>query len=106
MSRIPGRPVANPERGWRYSKPDPHRELPMGRLTEKGSHTMPQLAAELLSLGTKITPASISRWFIRNGYSVNNTAGQRLYEGTLWPLADADLHRGPALLRPHGTLGD
>ena len=31
---------------------------------------MPQLAAELLALGTKITPASIARWFIRHGYSV------------------------------------
>ena len=34
---------------------------------------MPQLAAELAALGTKVMPASISRWFIRQGYSFKKT---------------------------------
>jgi hypothetical protein len=34
---------------------------------------MSQLAAELLALGTKITPASISRWFRRQGYRFKKT---------------------------------
>jgi hypothetical protein len=47
-------------------------------VAEKGDITMPQLAAELLALGTKVTPASISHWFIRQGYSFKkNAAGQR-----------------------------
>ncbi len=67
--------AAKPEGGWRYSKLDPHREFLIQRVVEKGDITMPQLAAELLALGTKITPASISRWFIRNGYSVKKRCG-------------------------------
>jgi len=76
--RATGSLAAKPEGGWRYSKLDPHREFLIHRVTEKGDLTMPQLAAELLALGTKITPASISRWFRRNGYSFKqNAAGQR-----------------------------
>ncbi len=72
--RATGSLAAKPEGGWRYSKLDPHREFLIQRVVEKGDITMPQLAAELLALGTKITPASISRWFIRNGYSVKENA--------------------------------
>ncbi|WP_404294712.1 hypothetical protein ACD578_30655 (plasmid) [Microvirga sp. RSM25] len=49
-------------------------------MTEKGDITMPQLAAELAALGTKIRLASILRWFICQGYSVKNTAGQRSFD--------------------------
>jgi transposase len=67
-----------PEGGWRSSKLDPHREFLLQRVAEKGDITMPQLAAELAALGTKVTPASISHWFIRQGYSFKkNAAGQR-----------------------------
>jgi transposase len=76
--RATGSLAAKPEGGWRYSKLDPHRAFLIRRVAEKGEITMPQLAAELLALGTKITPASISHWFIRQGYSVKkNAAGQR-----------------------------
>jgi hypothetical protein len=34
---------------------------------------MPQLAAELAARGTEVTPASISRWFRRNGYRFKKT---------------------------------
>ena len=34
---------------------------------------MPQLAAELAALGTRVMPASISRWFIRHGYRFKKT---------------------------------
>jgi transposase len=67
--RATGSLAAKPEGGWRSSKLDPHRELLIRRVAEKGDLTMPQLAAELAALGTKVTPASISRWFIRQGYS-------------------------------------
>jgi hypothetical protein len=36
---------------------------------------MPQLAAELAALGNKVTPASVSRWFIRQGYSIEKRWG-------------------------------
>ena len=67
--RATGSLTPKPEGGWRYSKLDPHREFLVRRVGEKGDITMPQLAAELLALGTKVTPAAISRWFIRQGYS-------------------------------------
>jgi transposase len=76
--RATGSLAAEPEGGWRYSKLDPHREFLVERVTEKGDITMPQLAAELLALGTKITPVSISRWFIRNGYSVKKARMAKL----------------------------
>ncbi len=76
--RTTGSLAAQPEGGWRYSKLDPHREFLIRRVAEKGDITMPQLAADLLALGTKITPAAIARWFIRQGYSFKkNAAGQR-----------------------------
>jgi transposase len=80
--RASGSLAPKPEGGWRYSKLDPYRDFLIRRVAEKGDLTMPQLAAELLALGTKITPASISRWFRRNGYRFKkNAAGQRT--GTL-----------------------
>ena len=76
--RATGSLAAKPEGGWRYSKLDPHREFLIRRVAEKGDITMPQLAAELADLGTRIMPASIARWFIRQGYSFKkNAAGQR-----------------------------
>jgi transposase len=76
--RATGSLAAKPEGGWRYSKLDPHREFLIRRVAEKGDITMPQLAAELAALGTKIMPASISHWFIRQGYRFKkNAAGQR-----------------------------
>jgi transposase len=76
--RATGSLAAKPEGGWRYSKLDPHRDFLIQRVAEKGDITMPQLAAELAALGTRVMPASISRWFIRQGYSFKkNVAGQR-----------------------------
>jgi len=76
--RATGSLAAQPEGGWRYSKLDPHREFLLQRVAEKGDITMPQLASELATRGTKVTPASISHWFIRQGYSFKkNAAGQR-----------------------------
>jgi transposase len=67
--RVTGSLAPKPEGGWRYSKLAPHRDFLVGQVGGKGDITMPQLAAELLALGTRVTPAAISRWFIRNGYS-------------------------------------
>ena len=76
--RATGSLAAKPEGGWRYSKLDPHRDFLLQRVAEKGDITMPQLAAELAARGTKVMPASIARWFIRQGYSFKkNAAGQR-----------------------------
>jgi transposase len=71
--RATGSLAAKPEGGWRYSKLDPHREFLLQRVDEKGDITMPQLAAELAARGTKVLPASIARWFIRQGYSFKKT---------------------------------
>jgi len=95
--RATGSLAAKPEGGWRYSKLDPHRELLIRRVAEKGDLTMPQLAAELAALGTKITPASISRWFIRQGYSFKkNAAGQRTRTLRRAPGPRALAHQTPA----------
>ena len=50
--RATGSLAAKPEGGWRYSKLDPHRDFLIRRVTETNDITMPQLAAELLALGT------------------------------------------------------
>jgi transposase len=76
--RATGSLAPKPEGGWRYSKLDPHREFLIRRVREKGDITMPHLAAELAALGTTVTPASVSHWLIRQGYSFKkNAAGQR-----------------------------
>jgi transposase len=95
--RATGSLAPKPEGGWRYSKLDPHRELLIRRMDEKGDLTMPQLAAELAALGTKITPASISRWFIRQGYSFKkNAAGQRTRTLRRAPGTRVLAHQTPA----------
>jgi transposase len=71
--RATGSLAPKPEGGWRSSKLDPRREFLIRRVTEKDDLTMPQLAAERAALGTKVTPASISHWFIRQGYSFKKT---------------------------------
>jgi transposase len=95
--RATGSLAAKPEGGWRSSKLDPHREFLIRRMTEKDDLTMPQLASELLALGTKVTPASVSRWFIRNGYRFKkNAAGQRTRTLRRAPGARALAHQAPA----------
>jgi transposase len=86
-----------PEGGWRYSKLDPHRDFLLRRVAETSDLTMPDLAAELASLGTRVTPASISRWFIRNGYRFKkNAAGQRTRALRRPPGARALARQAPA----------
>jgi transposase len=95
--RTTGSLAPKPEGGWRYSKLDPHREFLIRRVAETNDLTMPQLAAELLALGTKITPASISRWFRRQGYRFKkNAAGQRTRTLRRTPGARALAHQAPA----------
>ena len=99
--RATGSLAAKPEGGWRYSKLDPHREFLIRRVTETNDITMPQLAAELLALGTRITPASIARWFIRQGYRfTKNFAGQRTRSLRRAPGPRALAHEAPAALAP------
>lgn len=69
---------AKPGGGWRYSKLDAHRDFLIRRVAEQDDITMPELAAELVGLGTVVAPSSISRWLIRNGYRFKkNASGQR-----------------------------
>jgi transposase len=77
--RATGSLAPKPIGGRRHSKLDPHRAFLQDRVAEKQDITMPELAAELAAAtGTHVAPASISRWFLRNGYSFKkNTAGQR-----------------------------
>jgi transposase len=45
-------------------------------MAEKPDITMPELASELAAIGLRIDPASLSRWYRRNGYRYKkNTAG-------------------------------
>ena len=95
--RTTGSLAPKPEGGWRYSKLDPHRDFLIRRVAEKGDITMPQLAAELADLGTRIMPASIARWFIRQGYSFKkNAAGQRTRTLRRAPSPRALAHQAPA----------
>jgi transposase len=77
--RVSGRLAPKPSGGRRHAKLEPHRAFLLRRVAEKDDITMPELAAELESVtGTKADPASLSRWLIRNGYSVKkNAAGER-----------------------------
>ncbi len=86
-----------PEGGWRYSKLDPHRDFLLRRVAETSDLTMPDLAAELAALGTRVTPASISRWFIRQGYRFKkNAAGERARAPRHPPSARALEGQAPA----------
>jgi transposase len=76
--RSSGSYAPKPEGGWRYSKLDPKREFLVRRVSEKPDVTMPELASELAAAGLRIDPASLSRWFRRNGYRYKkNAAGVR-----------------------------
>jgi len=76
--RATGSYAAKPEGGWRYSKLDPHRAWLECRVLEKADITMPELAEELAAKGIRVAPASLSRWYRRNGYRYKkNTAGVR-----------------------------
>jgi len=77
--RSSGRISARPIGGRRHAKLDAHRIFLVRRVSEKEDITMPELAAELMAeTGTQADPASLSRWFLRNGYRVKkNAAGQR-----------------------------
>jgi transposase len=99
--RATGSLTPKPEGGWRYSKLDPHRDFLLRRVAETGDLTMPQLAAELLALGTKVTPASISHWFRRQGYRFKkNAAGQRTRTRRRASGARALAHQAPAAHAP------
>ena len=98
--RATGSLAPKPEGGWRYSKLDPHRDFLIRRVAENDI-TMPQLAAELLALGTKITPASIARWFIRHGYSVKkNFAASEQERSDVRQAREHSAHETPAAHAP------
>ena len=67
--RLGGSLAPKPLGGRRHAKLDPHRLFLLRRVAEKDDITMPELAEQLeAACGAKAAPASISRWFIRNGY--------------------------------------
>jgi len=64
--------------GRRHSKLEPHRRFLVSVIAHQQDITMNELANKLATKGTPVAPASLSRWFIRNGYSFKkNAAGQR-----------------------------
>lgn len=66
---LSGRLDPKPSGGRRHAKLEPHRAFLLARIGEKEDITMPELAAALeAATGTKVDPASLSRWLIRNGY--------------------------------------
>jgi transposase len=102
--RATGSLAAKPEGGWRYSKLDPHRDFLIQRVAEKGDVTMPQRAADLAARGTKVTPTSISHWFIRQGYSFKkNAAGQRTRTLRRATGPRALAHQAPAAHAPEAA---
>ena len=77
--RTRGSVVPKPVGGRRHAKLEPHRAFLLARVAEKHDITMPDLAAELAAAtGVRVAPATLCRWFIRNGYRFKkNPAGQR-----------------------------
>ncbi len=72
--RATGGYAPKPEGGWRYSKLDPQRCFLERRMAEKPDITMAELACELATMGVRIDPASLSRWFRRNSYRYKKNA--------------------------------
>jgi transposase len=72
--RSTGSYAPKPEGGWRYSKLDPQRRFLERRVAEKADITMSELAFELAAIGVRVNPASLSRWFRRNGYRYKKNA--------------------------------
>jgi len=72
--RASGSYASKPEGGWRYSKLDPHRVWLEQRVDQKADITMPELAEELAAKGLRVAPASLSRWYLRNGYRFKKNA--------------------------------
>lgn len=72
--RATGSYASKPEGGWRYSKLDPHRSYLLRRVAETADITMSELACELAAMGVRIAPASLSRWYLRNGYRYKKNA--------------------------------
>src|SRR5580704_14192069 len=72
--RATGSYVPKPEGGWRYSKLDPHRTYLERRVAGKPDVTMPELTLELARKGVQVAPASVSRWYLRNGYRYKKNA--------------------------------
>lgn len=79
LYRQTGNVAPKPRGGRRHAKLEAHRAFVLGRMAGKNDISMPELAGELVaSTGTKVDPASLSRWLIRNGYRFKkNAAGQR-----------------------------
>jgi hypothetical protein len=75
--RTTGSLKPKPSGGRRHAKLDPHRACLIARIEEKAGITMPELSAELAAAtGTKADPASLSRFFIRNGYRFKKPCGR------------------------------
>ena len=77
--RARGDLATRPWGGRRHAKLEPHRDFLIARVAARDDITMSELAADLLAAtGVKAAPSSLSRWFIRQGYSVKkNPSGQR-----------------------------
>ena len=70
--------LPNLRRAGRRSVLDAHRDYLVDRIEAVPDLTMPELAGELAGLGVRVDPSTLSRWFIRNGYTFKkNAAGQR-----------------------------
>ncbi|MCZ4348161.1 hypothetical protein [Devosia neptuniae] len=55
-----------------------HRAYLVERIEATPDLALPELVSELAEREVRIDPSNLSRWFIRNGYSVKkNAAGQR-----------------------------
>lgn len=68
----------NLRRAGRRSVLDPHRDYLAARIAQVPDLTLPELVRDLAGRGVKVDPSTLSRWFIRQGYTFKkNAAGQR-----------------------------
>lgn len=61
------------KRAGRRSVLDKQRDYLVARIAQVPDLTLPELAAELIERGAKVDPSTLSRWFIRQGYTFKKT---------------------------------
>ena len=85
-----GTVAPKPQRHGRRSKLDTQRDYLARRIIEVPDITLLELAGELTKLGIRIDPSNLSRWFIRNGYSLKKACPREGGE-RCWPANKIDL---------------
>ena len=79
LFRLTGSVEPRPRGGFRHGKLAAHRVFILRHVADKGDIAMPEPAEALAhATGTRVDPATLSRWLIANGYRYKrNSSSQR-----------------------------